>query len=280
MLAVRRPSAASLSCCACSRARVVSSTNSTENSSSARGARAGAGGCRGRATSRSALRRRAAGRQPRQRCVERRQQRASSAPSSARAEQALRLRVVLHHAAVAVEHQHAVVHVLDHQLVDARLRGELAAALARQALVRGDALRQPAGHAGGGEAADREQRRAAGSSRWARRARAPSSPARAAARWWRARRTGRCRRRGATIAAPMSEISSITPRPLRMPPLAYMSSVMATMSSAGVQRELQVEAGRAGCAARRGTPRRGTDSRRRRSGTGPGECEPRLSASP
>ena len=42
-----------------------------------------------------------------------RQQRSDVAPSSrSPREQALRLRVVLHHAAVAVDHQHAVVHVL------------------------------------------------------------------------------------------------------------------------------------------------------------------------
>ena len=192
----------------------------------------------------------------------------SRAEQPAGAEQPLRLRIVLHHAAGAVEHHHAVVHVLDHQLVDARLRGELAAALARQALVRGDALRQPAGDARGGEAADGEQRRLQ-EARGRRVVRpAPSSPARAAARWWRARRTGRCSRRGATIAAPMSEISSITPRPLRMPPLAYMSSVIATMSSPAC-REAAASNCRAGCAARRATRRRQQIARRPRSGTGP-----------
>src|SRR6267143_3165513 len=44
-------------------------------------------------------------------------------------EQALRLRVVLQDAAIAVEHQYPVLHVLDHQLVDARLRRERPAAL-------------------------------------------------------------------------------------------------------------------------------------------------------
>ena len=159
----------------------------------------------------------------------------------AAAEQLLRLRVVLHHAPGAVEHQHAVLHVLDHQLVDARLRGELAAALAREALVGRHARGEPAGDAGGGEEARSRAAPAAGSSRWARRAPAPSRPARAAARWSRARHRGR--RGGAARRSPraVSEISSITPRPLRMPPLAHMSSVMATMSRQACSRELQLE---------------------------------------
>ena len=51
------------------------------------------------------------------------------------------------------------MHVLQHELVDARLRGELAPAQHCQALVRGDAAREPAGDAGRDEAADREQPR-------------------------------------------------------------------------------------------------------------------------
>ena len=66
---------------------------------------------------------------------------------------------MLDDAAVAVEHHDAVVHVLDHELIDASLGGEAAAALASERLVRRHALREPARHADGGEAADGEQAR-------------------------------------------------------------------------------------------------------------------------
>jgi hypothetical protein len=73
------------------------------------------------------------------------------------AEQALRLRIVLHHPAFAVENDHPVVHVLDHELVDAGLGFQAAAALARKRLVRRHALREPAGHTDCGEAAHRQE---------------------------------------------------------------------------------------------------------------------------
>ena len=68
------------------------------------------------------------------------------------AQQELRLRVVLQHATGAVEHQHAVVHVSQHELVDARLRGEAP-------LVLRHAAREPAGDAARHEAAEREEAR-------------------------------------------------------------------------------------------------------------------------
>ena len=71
-------------------------------------------------------------------------------------QQQLRLRVVLHDAAVAVEHEDAIVHVALHELVDAHLRGELAAALGGKALVRRDAAREPARHTARGKGAHGE----------------------------------------------------------------------------------------------------------------------------
>ena len=72
------------------------------------------------------------------------------------AQQPLRLRIVLHDLALPVEHQHAVVHVALHELVHPHLRGERAAALGSEPLVRGDAPRQPAGDAGRRETAHGE----------------------------------------------------------------------------------------------------------------------------
>jgi hypothetical protein len=176
MLAVSRPSAASLSCCASSRERVVSSRNSTRNTSSVPDVE------QAHAEAAAAHLEVAAAPNPGSTS-------AISRPSSLRlAEQAQRLRVVLHHAGVAVEHHDPVVQVLDDELVDPGLGLEAAAALPGEGLVRRDPLREPARDAGGGEAADREQAglQEVGARRC--RGRAPSSPARAAARLPRAPR--------------------------------------------------------------------------------------------
>ena len=66
---------------------------------------------------------------------------------------------MLHDAPVAVKDEHAVVHVLQHHLVDARLRLQGTAALQGEALVRRQLLGEPAGDAARHEAADGEQAR-------------------------------------------------------------------------------------------------------------------------
>jgi hypothetical protein len=72
-------------------------------------------------------------------------------------QQSIHDRIVLPHQAIRVDHQHAVLNILDDELVDAQLIGEVDPALARDALVGDHALGKPVRDEGRSEVSDAEQ---------------------------------------------------------------------------------------------------------------------------
>jgi len=122
-----------------------------------------------------------------------------------------------------------VLHVADNQLVDTKLVGEVGTALLREALVQDQAARQPVGDQRSREITDRQQPwlEVIGSAGVFH-----EHPVRLFEKHGNRRQCGVEERQGArlTRAAPAREMSSITPKPLRMPLEAYINRTMSTTS--------------------------------------------------